>query len=81
MRTCDIRTSTVKEWWADMREKNQRTYSVSMLESVYTVVGSILRAAVLDKVIPAHPFDGWTVTLPKPQQVHRTGVVPCCSTC
>lgn len=66
-RMCDIRLSTIKEWWAGMRAKRYRgkLYSASMLESVYTTFGSILRSAVTDKVIPVHPMDGWDPDLPK----------------
>lgn len=72
-RMCDIRLSTVKEWWAGMRAKRYRgkLYSASMLESVYTVTGAILRSAVTDKVIPVHPMDGWNPELPKREKSVR----------
>jgi integrase len=59
-----IRTSTCTEFFAAMRAKRHhgRPYSASVLESVYTLVGSILRAAVADKVIAEHPFDGMAYT-------------------
>jgi hypothetical protein len=72
-RMCDIRLSTVKEWWAGMRAKRHhgKPYSASMLESVYVTTGSILRSAVLDKVIPVHPMDGWNPELPERDKAVR----------
>jgi len=67
-RLCDIRLSTIKEWWAGMRAKRTpggQPYSASMLDTLYTIFGGILRAAVTDKLIATHPFEGWNPDLPK----------------
>lgn len=63
----DIHPSTVTAWLAEMRDKHSRAgtpLAARTIEAVYTALVSIMRSAVIDKVIPVNPCD--EVTRPQP---------------
>jgi integrase len=57
----DVRPSTVTAWLAEMRDKRKRDgqpYAASTISGVNTTLVSIMRAALVDKVIAVNPCDG-----------------------
>lgn len=76
LRMCDIRTSTVTAWLAELRIKpsarTKRPLAPTTVAGVYVALSGILRAAVRDKVIAHSPLDG--VPYPAPPKGHQAEV-------